>query len=415
MATAKAMAKLLTYDEALAIVLTRVTPLHPQSVRLEDATGRVLREDIRTDRDLPPFDRATMDGFAVHSKKVRPGVQFQITASLRAGQSPRLPRTDGVMRIATGAVIPEGYDAVIPVEQAEISTNKNESVRFCTGRVEPGLNIHRRGADASNGHIIVPTGVRLRSPQIGLAASVGRHQLRISPEPRVTVLSTGDELQPLETPTHQLQPHQIRNSNGPMIAAFVQSLAGASPIQLHQDHAPDNPSSTRLAAERALSRSDLVLTTGGVGVSAHDLLASTWGQLGLVSVLHGVRIQPGKPLLVCQEHGGHVLVLGLPGNPVSALVTAHLFLWPVWRKMLGLNPKLPWRLIRLAGPAQPCVNREVFRAVKLVGPNRDRAAVIPWQGSGDLTHTVTSDGWIRLPQQARIIQPDATVPFLPLR
>lgn len=229
---------------------------------------------------------------------------------------------------------------------------------------------------------------------VGIAAAVGCATLNVAGPVRVTILTTGDELRDASVPTDALQPQQVRNSNGPMLAALLQSLLPRSDVTIA--HTPDDAEQTLAAAREALSRSHMVVTTGGVSVGERDALPWAWKQLGLETVVAGVAIQPGKPLLAARDD--NKLVLGLPGNPVSVLCTAHLFLWPVVRKMLGNTPEaLPWRDAMLASDVKASSKREVFRAGATQSDGSVR--VIPWHGSGDLVHTAGADVWVRLPLQ----------------
>ena len=308
----KAFTKLPTYDEALALVLQHVPPLGVERVALGAALVRVLGEDVKADLDQPPFDRSAMDGFAVRSGQVKaPGSRewFPVKGSIPAGAAPALFQNempaDAVMRIATGAPLPRGADAVVPIEQATVegegSTSGGERVSFVLPEVKPWQNVHRRGLDAKAGVVVLRAGTRLGAQHIGIAAAVGAAELTVSQQPRITLLTSGDEVKPFDTPTDALEPQQIRNSNGPLLRAFFESLA--TPLLEHH-HLPDEPEETLAAAREALSKSHLVVTNGGVSVGQRDHLPWAWRQLGLNTVLHGVAIQPGKPVLVCSDAGG---------------------------------------------------------------------------------------------------------------
>ncbi len=461
------------YDDALARVLSLVPALGAERVALTAALGRVLRQDVRADRDQPPFNRSAVDGFAVRSAEVATALgnstsagaarRFAVTATIPAGARPPASiAAIGVVRVATGAAVPTEFDAVIPIEQAKAQkTGDGEAVTFLIDRVKPGQNLHRRAVDAGAGAVVLRAGTTLGPQHLGIAATVGAVDLLVSQRPRITVLTTGDEVRPPATPTDELQPQQIRNSNGPMLASFFTALG--TPILEHV-HVPDDAERTLTAAREALSHSHLVITAGGVSVGERDLLPWAWKRLGLGTVLHGVAIQPGKPVLVCsdaageeagdrgqetgdrrQEAGdgrqgtgrtGHSepeisnpkseipnpkseiapskLVLGLPGNPVSVLATAHLFAWPVLRLMLAGGAQdssaLPWRLVAMKESAQPTSKRQVFRAARL---NADgSASLIHWHGSGDLMHTAEADGFVRLPLTDEDVKAGTMVPFL---
>jgi len=392
-------------------VLGHVSVLEDERVPLGGALGRVLGEDIVADRDQPPFDRSAMDGYAVRSAEVRPGADYVIAATLAAGAAadPSVDLTKGVARIATGALVPGTYDAVIPIEQAQ---EVNDRVRFTLDKVEPGKSIHHRGKDAQAGQIVIRSGTLLGPQHIGVAAAVGAANISVIRKPAISLITTGDEVKAPAKSTDDLEPHQIRNSNGPMVDTILRVLGAEL---MDHVHVPDDPDATMAAAREAIGKSDLVITVGGISVGRRDYLPGTWKELGLNTIVQGVAIQPGKPVLVAQPQGGSgKLVIGLPGNPVSVLATAHLFVWPVIRAMSNLSPALPWRRITLSNSVAPKAQREVFRLARLIGETRDRAEVVAWQGSGDLSHTAMADGFIRLKMGAQALQAGDEAPFLPI-
>ena len=396
------------YDRALATILRHVQPLGSRRVELADAAGTILRRDVVADRDQPPFDRSTMDGFAVRSDEVRAGSTFDVAGVIAAGAAIATfpPERASVLRIATGAAVPEGADAVVPIEQARVEeVGEHERVRFTADSVEAGANIHGRGSDARAGSVVLEVGTRLGPNHLGVAASMGATCLEVAQVPRVTLLTTGDEVRPPRTPTAALEPQQIRSSNGPMMAVFLEAIG--VPL-LHHEHLPDEPEQTLAAAREAIGRSQLVLTVGGVSVGERDLLPWAWNRLTLEPVLHGVAIQPGKPLFVARDE--RKLVVGLPGNPVSVLATAHLFVWPIIRALLKQPADLPWRTVTLARAIRARSDRQVFRSARLGGDGR--AEVIEWHGSGDLVHTASADGLVRLPLIDGTVEAAAQVPFL---
>lgn len=406
--------KLPGYDQALKLILAEVPRLGVEHVRLCEARGRVLREEISADRDQPPFNRSAMDGFAVRSCDVYKGATLPVTATIPAGDPDSLhlkaiaPNT--AMRIATGAPLPVGADAVVPHELATVSSRaKAERVTFGIASLEPWENVHRCGSDTQVGAPMLRAGTILTPQQIGIAATVGKVNFLVSHQPRISLITSGDEVRPPETPTAELKPQQIRNSNGPTLCAFLAALG--LPVQSH-DHVPDEAQATVTAAHQALERSDLVVTVGGVSAGQRDWLPWAWSHLGLVTVIHGAAIQPGKPVFVARPAtGSGKLVVGLPGNPVSVLATAHLFLWPVLASAMGSTPPT-WRKVCLSEPAQSNPVREMFRAATL--GQSGSACVIPWNGSGDLTHTADADGWVRIRAQNRSVEAGTHLPFLPL-
>jgi molybdopterin molybdotransferase len=392
-----------TYDEAVAKVIAAAPPLASETVSIDAALGRTLRQVIVADRDQPPFERSAMDGFAVRSAMVNRDMWFAINGAVAAGSPLCSMPDDGVMRIATGAALPDGADAVIQIEKATVD---GEQVRFDVDDVEPWTNLHRRGTDAHAGDAIIAAGTRLGPQHIGIAATVGACELSVARLPRITLLTSGDEVRDPSTSAADLGPHQIRNSNGPMLKAMFCSLG--TPLLEHV-HIPDDPERTLCAAREAASRSQIVITVGGVSVGQRDFLPMAWEQLGFETVLHGVAIQPGKPVFVARDDCK--LIIGLPGNPVSVWATAHLFVWPLLRQMLCGDGTLPWRKASLAEPTKAKAARQLFRAATLQADGTAR--VVHWHGSGDLVHTAAGLAWARLPLMDGEIAAGELIDILP--
>ena len=401
------------YDTALQRIVDAATTLGTRSVPLSQASGCILRCDVVADRDQPPFDRSAMDGFAVRSGSLA-AVCWPIFGSVAAGAGPGILVPGTVMRIATGAPLPDGADAVVPIEQAAIKPEGDGAVAsFSIASVDAWSNVHRRAVDAGAGQVVLRAGTLLGPHHLAVAATVGAISLRVAARPRVALLTTGDEVRPAEFTTDQLEPHQIRNSNGTMLTALLSAL-GADLVM--QRHVNDEVEQTETAAGDALSQADCVITAGGVSAGQRDRLPDAWRTLGCRTILRGVAIQPGKPLLVvaAAADGDTSLVLGLPGNPVSVLATAHLFVWPVLLKMMGIDAgpsALPWRDVTLAEAVDTQRTRELFRTARLCSASQ--AQVVAWNGSGDLMHTAHADGLVRLPRQDDPVPAGTCVPFLP--
>jgi len=344
-----------------------------------------------------------MDGFAVRSAEMVSGKTFNITGSVAAGAAPQVDDSSGVIHIATGAAVPDQYDAVIPIEKATVQV---EQVTFSDDAVKSSQHIHRQGSDATAGDIIIQAGTRLGAQHVGIAAAAGAAKLRVAAKPRITLLTSGDEIRPAQMPASDLKPQQIRNSNGPMLSALFTAMG--TPVLEHV-HIADDLEQTLCAAREALSQSHLVVTVGGVSVGRRDFLPMSWQQLGLDTVLHGTAIQPGKPLFVARSDCK--LVIGLPGNPVSVWTTAHLFAVPVIQKMLSSKAVDAWREVELAEPVKSKSARQVFRTAAIGSDGR--ATVIGWHGSGDLMHTAAGGGFLRLPLIDGEVSAGTRAPYLP--
>lgn len=391
------------YDEALQHALTVAAPLDDsESVPLHDAAGRVLREPIVADRDLPPFNRAQMDGYAVRAADITPGCALPVAATIAAGASPEVRVPAGsCVKIATGAAVPAGLDAVIPHELSD----RGDPVRFTVESVEPGDAIHLRGTDARRGSELITSGTRLVAHHLGIAAAVGAAQLQCARQPTAIVISSGDEVRDV---SNDVLPHQIRNSNGPMISELLRAIGG------HPDAAlriPDDRDHTIRAIAAAIEQHDLVITIGGISAGERDQFPDAFDAAGVEYALRGAAIQPGKPVIVGRAPGG-AIIIGLPGNPVSSLVCACLFIWPIVNTLLGESPPLPWRDVELAAPVKPNPKRRAFRPAVL-NSDGNSITVPTWAGSGDLSHTAPTHGIVRLPVQGDEVAVGTRLPFLP--
>ena len=328
---------MLSYDDALARILTAVSePLEAESVGLEQARGRTLAQDFLAPSDLPPFDNSMVDGYAVRAASVgaaSPTVPLCLPVGMEiaAGLWPtRALRAGEAARIFTGAPLPDGCDALVMVEDTD------EEDGWVTLR-DPGSGryIRRRGSDLAQGALALPAQTVLTAGTVGVLAALNQATTLCHRRPRVGILSTGDELIPVGT--QPLAPGQIRDSNGPALTAAVEEAGGVVTLRLH---AHDTIASVT-EAFAALAHCDLVLSSGGVSVGDHDHVKEVLEAQGTLDFWR-IAIKPGKPLAFGRL--GDALFFGLPGNPVSSLVTFELFVRPVLKKLAGhtqlLRPQL---------------------------------------------------------------------------
>lgn len=395
------MSALPDYAEALERALRAAAPLgDTEVVDLACATGRTLRESITADRDLPPFNRAQMDGYALRAAELGRRSAWPVAGTIAAGHSAQMSVPPGqCVAIATGAPLPHDVDTVI---QHELS-DRGDPVHFTTDAIEPGNAVHPRGSDAVAGTTVLEPGTVLGPCHLGIAATVGRDRLRVARRPRAIVLTSGDEVRGAgEAPAS----HEIRNSNGPQTMDLMRRF-GAEPID-HR-HVRDDREDTASAVSAALAACDVLVTTGGISVGDRDHFPAAFDALGVDLVLVGAAIQPGRPVVVGRGPGG-VVVAGLPGNPVSALACACLFVEPLVRTLLGAVPTLPWVWAELAEPVAANPRRRAFRPACL---DRDGRIRVPrWSGSGDLAHTAATSGLAELPVQAPEVAAGTRVRFL---
>ena len=369
---------LIAIEEARRIVLEQVRPLGHDPVELTAAAGRVLAEAVTSPIDVPPFDSSAVDGFALVAG---PPARLEILGESRAGH----PWDDRVspgaaVRISTGAALPPGATAVIPVERTQAN---GEHVQVEDTAV--GANIRRAGEDVRAGDVVLEAGMQPGAAELGVAASVGRAELSCARAPRVALLVTGDEL---VTPGRPLERGSIYSSNGYALAAQV-ARAGGRLIGL--ETVRDTAEGTREAIGRALDGADVVVVSGGVSVGPHDHVKGALRELGAEERFWGVSLRPGKPTWFGTRQD--VLAFGLPGNPVSAMVTFQLFARPALAALQGADPVAPRASARLAEPVRRHRVREQAVRVRL-SHAEDGLRAIPTgeQGSHILTSMIGADG-----------------------
>ena len=378
---------MLEFHDALRRVIEAASFLGSEEIALEEATGRALAEDVVTDLDLPPFEATAMDGWAVRTADVpsAPAV-LSIAGAVGAGSAPHgVLKPGSALKVMTGASVPEGADAIVPVEDAA-PVPQGVEIRVAP---RPGAHIRRRGEVFAAGQSLLGAGRRLAPADLVLAAAAGRASLRVARRACTAVLVTGDEIVP---PGSRPGPGQIRNTNGPLLLGALRRL-GAEAANLGV--ARDEPHALRGALSRALSSGlDFLLTTGGVSAGDYDLVSGILSGLGAEILFHKVSIRPAKPVLFARA--GKTLVFGLPGNPVSAAVAFDLFVRPAWRKASGLSPALAQPVVaRLLGPVSNRGPRMAFLPAALTLRNGRLAAdPIDSKGSHDVLAHAKASGYL---------------------
>ena len=396
------VAELPSYEEALAQVLARVRPLPAETVALAAAAGRVLGEPGRARIDLPPFPSSAMDGFAVRAEDT-PG-RLPVGFRIAAGRPSSRPLAPGeAMGIATGGVVPEGADTVVPIEVVVDHDNDVE----ISNAARVGANVRARGRDATAGDVVVETGVRLGPLQIGALAAAGVPEVVCARRPRVALVTTGTELRPAGEP---LGPGQIYESNGVMLAAQLES-AGAEVERLGV--AVDSEEAHRDALERGLAV-DVLVTSGGVSVGQHDLVRRVEAELGVEEVFWRVAVKPGKPVSFGVR--GLTLVFGLPGNPVSSLVDCELFVRPALLALQGARDPGPhFSMGRLAAPLrQDPARAEFSRARVRIGEDGAVLEPITGQESHMIARAAEADALVLVPAGDGELAAGAAVRYLNL-
>jgi len=409
MQVSAAPSRVLSFEEARSLVEEHAAQVSPGSDtgRFEDidllqAAGRVLAASITADRDIPPFPRSTRDGYAVCAADLaRLPASLKMVGEIKAGPHPgqlelEVKRGEAIS-IMTGAPVPPGADAVVMVEYTSLT---GDCVQVTRG-ASRGENIVPRGAEAAGGGLLLEAGRRLNETAIALAASVGKSRLRVFARPRIAVLTTGDEIVAVDA---NPGPAQIRNSNSYSLAVQIEA-AGGEPVLLPV--APDEPQKLRQLMEQGL-RSDLLIMTGGVSMGRYDLVEQELAELQAEFFFTGAKIQPGKPVVFGRvprrpgapaRENSHKYFFGLPGNPVSTMVTFELFARPMLEALAGMAPRpMAFLHVRLNSEIRVKTGLKRFLPAILSGAYEDsRVELVPWQGSGDIAAQARANCYVVIP------------------
>ena len=412
----------LSFEEARSAVekeAARILPPESEVADLLDASGRVLAEPVLADRDLPPFPRSTRDGYAVRSADLsRVPVTLRVIGEIRAGEKldkiPAFVNAGQAVSIMTGAPVPAGADAVVMVEYTTQSDQKVEIARA----VASGENIVSRGAEACEGSELISRGSRLNEASIALAASAGKPKISVYRRPRIAVLTTGDEIIDVDAVPG---PTQIRNSNSYSLAVQIQK-AGGVPVVL--PIAPDQPDRLRSLIQDGLE-ADMLLITGGVSMGRYDLVEQVLGELRAEFFFTGAKIQPGRPVVFGRCAAAQTATstaranspkyfFGLPGNPVSTMVTFELFARPVLEALSGMSPRqLTFANARLKSEIRVKTGLKRFLPAVLSGEfENSEVELVAWQGSGDVAASARANCYIVIPPDRASIPAGEFVPIL---
>jgi len=397
-------------ESYLSDVLAAIRPLPPRELRLDETTGAVLAEDVTAAWALPPFDNSGMDGYAVLAADVagatpdRP-VTLPVRGEIPAGDTRRIDLAQGTcLRIMTGAPVPSGADAVVPVEWTD---DGSETVTISKAP-EPGNAIRRAGGDAAVGDVLMTAGTRVGPLQLGLLAAAGRGTVTGRHVPRITVMSTGNEL---VEPGQPVRPGQIWESNSRMLAAAAQQAG--YPARRHAI-VPDNKAAVLTAIEEALDGTDLLVTTGGVSMGGeHDIVKAALSDLGTVA-FRKVAMQPGMPQGFGIVGPARTPIFTLPGNPVSAYVSFQLFVRPAASALQDFGPeRVAAASAELAGPVRsPAGRRSYLRGV--LDASSGTVAPVSGQSSHQLASLARANALIIVPEPVTGLPAGATVDVLVL-
>jgi molybdopterin molybdotransferase len=373
------------------LIAEHLTCMPIESLPVGQCAGAVLRENIYAERDHPPFDRVTMDGIALASSVADSGRRrFKLQATQAAGEPANLLETnENCIEVMTGAVLPGGCDTVVPVERLHSADGYVEIED--TYAIAAGRNIHRRASDRTQGALLLAAGSLLHAPEVAVAASAGMARVRVSSQPAIVVVSTGNEL---VEPGDPIAPHQIRRSNAYAVAAALRQRGFQ---RVADDHLPDDESLLRQQLRMHLDTHEVVVLSGGVSMGRFDLVPKALEDIGVRCVLHGIAQRPGRPMWFGTSTQGRA-VFALPGNPVSTLVCLIRYVVPALYAAMGV-PATACARIALAAPIAWEPRLTGFFPVRVSYDDwaRPWAAPCPTNGSGDFAALALTDGFVELP------------------
>ncbi len=382
---------MLTIAQAERLIGEHLPCLPIESLPLAQCSGAVLRENIYCERDQPPFDRVAMDGMALDSAAPRGGVRrLRVQALQAAGEPPlSLASRASCIEVMTGAVLPAGCDAVVPIEQ--VSVADGEAQLAAGALVEPWQHVHRCGSDSRQGSLLLAAGTRLAAPEVAIAASAGMARVRVSHQPALAVISTGNEL---VEPGEPVLPHQIRRSN---VYGILAALRGHGFQRVADDHVRDEAETLKSRLRFHLDTHDVLILSGGVSAGRFDLVPRVLAELGARRIFHRVAQRPGKPLWFGIAPTG-AAIFALPGNPVSTLVCLARYVIPALFAAMGQTPAQPER-IALRKSFDVATELGSFLPVRTEVDEAGRAWAVPrpTNGSGDFVALGGTEGFLELP------------------
>lgn len=397
---------MISYDEALNLVLENGEKLDTNTIPIEKALNHVLSEDVLADRPLPPFNRVAMDGFAVKASDFTTAtVKLKLIACVAAGDDYQTTLQPGeAAQIMTGAPCPEGADAVVMIEKSEID---GDFVVLNEEKMAPGLNIAQKGEDAQKGKILINSGTRLNTAGIAICASVGLIEIPVYRQPVVNIISTGSEI---ISPSQPPLPHQIRDCN----SFSARSLSEQLGIEAHFLGIGEDDRNTQSQLIKKGLVGDILVLSGGVSMGEFDHIPSLLAECGVKNIFHNIKMKPGKPVWFGKTDSG-TYVFGLPGNPVSVQAGFKLLVEPLMLKLMGLNSPEPFYMNFELGHDINIKNaRENFIPGRLENAN-DKTCLhqVFIMGSGDFSNVITSHGMIRFSSGTKSVKSGSLAKFIP--
>ncbi len=397
---------MISYETALAHVISHPKDYGEETVSLQESCGRVLAEDLFADRDFPPFDRSTKDGIAISFDDYAAGQRRFPIEGVAAAGSPHLAleKAGQCLEVMTGAMLPKGCDTIIMYEQVDIA-NGIASIKE-NHTHQQGKNIHPQASDAPKGSLLLAKGKLISSAEIGVLATLGKSEVIVKKTPHIAVISTGNELVPIErTPLA----HQIRSSN----SSSLQSALNRLHISAEVLHLNDQPEQLRLRIAELLETKDILILSGGVSKGKFDFLPEVFEQLGVEKIFHRVKQRPGKPFWFGQHTASNTLIFSFPGNPNSTFINFHLYFLAWWRKSMGLNENRIFVQLAEAMPASASLCR--FQQVRISYSDTGMllANKVVSSGSGDLLRLTQSSGVLCLPPRAHDYEEGEVCAYIP--
>jgi molybdopterin molybdotransferase len=382
---------MITVKQAEQLILANTIDLGAEIVLFDEALGRVLAENIKADRDLPAFNRVTMDGIAISYLSIEKGITvYTIKATQAAGDAPiNIDKDNECIEIMTGAALPDSVDTVIRYEDVEIKDGK---ATLLTTDIKKGQNLHLKGVDKKEGEIILTPGQLITPAVISMVASVGETELRVKRLPRIVILSSGDELVEV---TAKPSPYQIRRSNSYMLQAILTKQGLNAAIR----HIPDDPDIIKQDLALCLQNYDVILLSGGISMGKFDYIPQALKDLQVTQVFHKVKQRPGKPFWF-GKHDNGVVVFAFPGNPVASFMCTQRYFIPWLNASLGLVAKKPMYAILDADLVfEPQL--QYFLQVKLQFNEQGQLIATPvaGNGSGDFANLADTDAFMELPSE----------------
>lgn len=395
---------MITVSEATAIILSHSIETGVEEVSIQEACGRVLKETVRADRDFPPFDRVSMDGIAITFNAWKSGTRtFTIESIQAAGQQQKqLANTQACMEVMTGAMMPLGTDTVVPYENVSIHDGK---ATITTEKIERGENIHWQGVDARMNDELLVSGIKISPAEVALMAAVGKKKIQVAAFPKTAIISTGDELIPVDLIP---LPYQIRRSNSYALQAALRELGCTA----DQFHLPDQPEMLEAEVKKILQHYSLIIFSGGVSKGKYDYIPQTLERNGIQKRFHQVSQRPGKPLWFGTS-AKHV-VFALPGNPVSTYICFYRYIKPWLMKSLGVETQPQQVVLAQNFSFKPALT--YFLQVKVKNEmSQLKAYPDAGGGSGDFANLKEVDGFIELPAEVTDFKAGQVFRYYPFR